>query len=322
MPSVIPPEPRPPLPACLAEHRRDGPSLAFLGTPEVAAFVLGALLDAGQQVQLVITGADRRRGRGGELSPSPVKAVALERGLPVSERVADVTAAGVELGLVVAFGKLVRPEVLAVVPMLNVHFSLLPRWRGAAPVERAILAGDATTGVSLMALEAGLDTGPVYARLETPIAPGETAVELRRRLAELAVPMLLELLARWPDLGEPRAQEGEALYAAKVAPEERRLDWSRPAVELERTVRIGRAWTTFRGRRLLVHRARRVRLGEGAGDSGPPGTLHGGIAATVDSSAGGWALELGELQSEGRSAQGIEEWSRGNRPVAGERLGE
>ena len=153
--------------------------LAFLGTPEVAVGFLRALHDAGHDVALVVTAPDRRRGRGTALTPTPVKLCALGLGLPVSGRVADVLYAKVELGVVVAFGTLIRADVLAQVPMVNLHFSLLPRWRGATPVERAILAGDDRTGVCLMALDEGLDTGPVYARVEAPILPRETGAELR-----------------------------------------------------------------------------------------------------------------------------------------------
>ncbi|MDQ4131986.1 MAG: methionyl-tRNA formyltransferase, partial [Actinomycetota bacterium] len=129
--------------------------LVFLGTPEVAVGPLRALVADGHDVALVVSRPDRKRGRGGALVPSPVKAAALELGLPVTDRVDDVIDVGAELGVLVAYGRLVRPHVLARVPMVNLHFSLLPRWRGAAPVERAILAGDRETGVCLMALDEG-----------------------------------------------------------------------------------------------------------------------------------------------------------------------
>ena len=134
--------------------------------------------------------------------------------------------------------------------MVNLHFSLLPRWRGAAPVERAILAGDPVTGVSLMALEAGLDTGPVYARQEVVVAEGETAEQLRGRLVEVGGALLVELLSG--PLPAPVPQEGEPTYAEKLTPADLELHWDRPADELLRVVRLGRAWTTFRGRRLGV----------------------------------------------------------------------
>ena len=138
--------------------------LAFLGTPSAAVPSLEALVYAGHEVALVVTRPDRKRGRGSELSPSPVKQAALGLGLPVSHSLKDLEGLGVERGIVVAYGALIPAAVLAVTPMLNVHFSLLPRWRGAAPVQRAILAGDEQTGVCVMTLEEALDTGPVRAR--------------------------------------------------------------------------------------------------------------------------------------------------------------
>ena len=197
--------------------------LAFLGTPEVAAGTLRALVAAGHDVRLVVTRPDARRGRGADVSPSPVKQVAEQLGLLVTHKPADVVPSGAELGVVVAYGRLVKPDVLAAVPMVNVHFSLLPRWRGAAPVERAILAGDRETGVCLMELEEGLDTGPVYARAATPIGPDETADELRRRLGEIGTELLLKNLA--VGLAAPQPQIGEPTYAAKISTDEMRLDF-------------------------------------------------------------------------------------------------
>jgi methionyl-tRNA formyltransferase len=261
-------------------------------------------------VALVVSGADRRRGRGGTTSPTAVKAVALAHGLPVTTRVADVVEAGVDLGVVVAFGRLIRPEVLARVPMVNVHFSLLPRWRGAAPVERAILAGDAETGVCLMELEEGLDTGPVYACEAMAIGEDEDAVSLRGRLGMLGTALLLDALAGgFPD---PQPQQGEPSYADKITSEELRLDFSLPAVVLARKVRVGPAHTTFRGRRLIIWRAQPE-----AGPEPPlaPGALGGDLVGT-----GEGALRLIEVQAEGKRSTTFTEWARGARPD-GERLG-
>lgn len=227
--------------------------LVYLGTPEVAVPVLKALVAAGHDVRLVVTGVDKRRGRGGELSPSPVKAAALRLGIPVSHSVDDVLDAGAELGVVVAFGRIIKPHVLAELPMVNLHFSLLPRWRGAAPVERALLAGDEVTGVCVMKVEEGLDTGGVYARVEVPIAADATLESLRARLVEVGTRLLLDTLA--DGLGEPEPQTGEPTYAAKIDPSELRIDWSRPAAEIDRLVRLGGAWTTFRGSRVKIHEA-------------------------------------------------------------------
>jgi methionyl-tRNA formyltransferase len=282
--------------------------LGFLGSPDAAVPFLRALVDAGHAVVLVVSQPDKRRGRGGATAPSPVKAAAFELGLPVSDRVADVVDAAPELAVVVAFGRLVKPDVLERVPMLNVHFSLLPRWRGAAPVERAILAGDTETGVCLMQLEEGLDTGPVYACEPVEIAPGETAEELRARLVEAGVQLLLDQLER--GLGQPTPQTGEPTYAAKLEHDDLRLDWTRPAEDLHRLVRLGRAWTTFRGKRLLVLRA-------SVTESGPaPGVVEGLVVGT----GAGRGLRLEEVQPEGKSPQAAAAWSNGARLRPGQRF--
>jgi methionyl-tRNA formyltransferase len=272
--------------------------LAYLGTPAFAVEPLEALVAAGFEIPLVVSRADARRGRGGGLRPSPVKAAALRQGLPVSDRVDDVLDVGADLGVVVAFGRLIKPHVLARLPMLNVHFSLLPRWRGAAPVERAILAGDERTGVDLMVVEEGLDTGGIYDRAEVEIGPDETADELRARLSRAAARMLVDDLSR--GLGTPRPQEGEPTYAHKIGPDERRIDWSRPAMEIHRLVRIGGAWTTFRGRRLKVWRTARL---DGEAPE-PPG--HGVVVPTGDG-----AIRLVEVQAEGRPRVPADAWANG-----------
>lgn len=274
---------------------------------------LRALVGAGHDVALVVSQPDRRRGRGPQLSPSPVKAAAVELGLPVSAKVDDVLTVEAELGVVVAFGRLIKPHVLAHVDMVNVHFSLLPRWRGAAPVERAILAGDAETGVCLMALQEGLDTGDVYACERVTVGSEETADELRQRLAGVGTELLVTALERGREsLPTPRRQTGEATYAAKLDPAELHLDWSRPAVDLHRLIRVGRAWTTVGGQRLEVVRAR---VADGTA-SGPPGRLDGLIVAT-----GEGQLELVEVKPAGRGVVPADSWLRGARLADGEVLG-
>jgi methionyl-tRNA formyltransferase len=268
-------------------------------------------VEAGWDVALVVSQPDRRRGRGSSLRPTPVKAAALELGLPVTDRVDDVLGAGADLGVVVAFGRLVRPHVLAELAMVNLHFSVLPRWRGAAPVERAVLAGDDETGVCLMRLEEGLDTGPLYACERVTIGPDETADELRSRLVGLGTDLLVDRLVA--GLGRPVPQEGEPTYAAKLEPQELRLDWARPAVELHRVVRVGGAWTTFRGRRLKVRWARLA-------PAGSTGLAPGQLEATVVGTGAG-ALELVEVQPEGRAPQPAQAWWNGARIGPGERLG-
>ncbi|MBA2282577.1 MAG: methionyl-tRNA formyltransferase [Acidimicrobiia bacterium] len=260
--------------------------LAFLGTPAMAVAPLRALVDAGHDVALVVSRPDAKRGRGGTLTPSPVKVAALELGLPVTDVVDDVLTLDppAELGVVVAFGRIIKPHVLAALPMVNLHFSLLPRWRGAAPVERALLAGDEVTGVDLMAVEEGLDTGGVYREAQVAIGPDTTADELRSELVAAGTTLLVEALAE--GLGEPVPQVGEPTYAAKIEPAELRIDWDRPAAEVHRLVRLGGAWTTHAGKRLKVWRTR-------LGPDGP--------------------LELLEVQPEGKGRMPFRDWANGAR---------
>lgn len=262
--------------------------LVYLGTPAMAVPPLEALVAAGHEVVLVVTGVDKRRGRGNDLSPSPVKEAAIRLGLPVSHALDDVIAVGADLGVVVAFGRIIKPHVLAALPMVNLHFSLLPRWRGAAPVERALLAGDDVTGVCVMAVEEGLDTGGVFARVEVPIGPTTTADELRRALVTVGTQLLVDTLAS--GLGDAEPQAGVATYAAKIDPAELRIDWARPAAEVDRLVRLGGAWTTFRGARVKIH----------------DGVVHdGAFVPTV-------------VQPEGKPRMAYDAWRNGARPDAGE----
>ncbi len=275
---------------------------------------LRALVAAGFEVALVVSQPDRKRGRGARLVPTPVKAAALALGLAVSDEVDHVVAVGADLGVVVAYGRLIRPPILARLDLVNLHFSLLPRWRGAAPVERAILAGDEETGVCVMGLEEGLDTGPVHACERVPIGPDETADELRARLVARGSELLVRTLSA--GLGAPAPQVGEPTYAAKLDPAELHLDWSRPALELHRLVRVGGAWTTFRGRRLKVRRTRLLPV-----DPSEPGPLAPGVLEGIRVGTGGGGLELVEVQPEGRAAQAGTAWRNGARPLPGERLG-
>jgi methionyl-tRNA formyltransferase len=288
--------------------------LVFLGTPDDAVVPLRALVDAGFDVALVVTQPDRRRSRRGHAEPSPVKRVATELGLPVltparaRDVVDDVSASGAHLGVAVAFGQLLPPAFLDALPhgIVNVHYSLLPRWRGAAPVERAILAGDAETGVCLMRIDEGLDTGGVYASASTPIAPDETAGELHARLTELGTRLLLEHLGHVPAT-EPVPQEGAPTYAEKLTVDEFRIDGSRPAVELARVVRAGNprpgAWMIVGGTRVKVWRA-----GAAAGD-GPPGVVR--RPAELVTTDG--VLRLDEVQPEGKPHMTGDAWMAGLR---------
>jgi methionyl-tRNA formyltransferase len=290
--------------------------LAYFGTPLAAVAPLRALVAAGHDVGPVVTQPDRKRGRGSALVASPVKRAACELGLSVltparsREVVDEVGVSGAEVAVVVAFGQLLPAELLAVPPLgfVNVHFSLLPRWRGAAPVERAILAGDAETGVAIMAVDEGLDTGAIYAETSTPIGADETAGELSARLVALGTELLLATLPRLREI-TPRPQTGTATYATKLQPAEFRLDPHQPADELARLVRAANprpgAWCTLTGRRLKVLRAAAVP---------EPTDLAGSVGSVDDAgvlvtASGGLALT--EVQPEGRSAMTGSSWRRG-----------
>jgi methionyl-tRNA formyltransferase len=267
--------------------------LVFLGTPEPSVVPLRALVETGHHVALVVSQPDRRRGRGGRTSPSPVKQAALDLGLAVTDTVDDALTVGADLGVVVAFGRLIKPHVLAELPMVNIHFSLLPRWRGAAPVERAILAGDERTGVDLMVVEEGLDTGGIYDRAELPIGPDDTAAELRDRLARLGAELLVTNLTQ--GLGEPVPQQGEPTYAHKLEVADLEIDWSTPAGMIHRLVRVGGAWTTHHGQRLKVWRT----------------SLRPGGRDAVEVPAGDGAIWLVEVQPEGRRRMPAAAWANG-----------
>jgi methionyl-tRNA formyltransferase len=197
---------------------------------------------------------------------------------------------------VVAFGQIVKPHVLDVIPMVNLHFSLLPRWRGAAPVERAILAGDEVTGVCVMALEEGLDTGGVYARREVPIGAETTAAELRLELVEVGTRLLVDTLAaplhEWID--DPEPQTGDITYAAKFTSADFEIDWTQPAIDIHRLIRVGGTWTTFRGKRLKINAARFV---------------DGRIVPVV-------------VQPEGKAPMAFDAWHHGARPGPDELFGD
>ena len=293
----------------LAAVPRSPRRLAFFGTPAAAVPVLEGLVENGFEVPLAVTRADTRRGRGTVVSPSPVKEAAEHLDVPVAHEPQAALDVDAELGVIVAYGRLIPRPVLERLPMVNLHFSLLPRWRGAAPVERAILAGDAETGVSLMQVEEDLDTGPVFASERVPIQSEMTAADLRAELVRVGTDLLLGTLAMGFD--EPRPQEGEATYAAKLDPAELHLDWKQPAEVLDRVVRIGGAWTTSRGRRLKV-----------LASEPDEGSLAPGLLDGTDVGTGAGVLRLIGVQPEGRAPMPAHAWLRGLRPVPGERLGD
>ena len=283
--------------------------IVFAGTPEFAAEHLKALLGTQHQVIAVYTQPDRPAGRGHKLMPSPVKQLAVEHGIAVyqpatlraPEAQAELAALQPDLMVVVAYG-LILPQVVLDTPRLgciNSHASLLPRWRGAAPIQRAVQAGDDESGVTVMQMEAGLDTGPMLLKVSTPIAPSDTGGSLHDRLAALgsqAVIQAVDALAAGTLTGEVQ-DDSLANYAHKLNKDEARIDWSRPAVELERLVRAFNPWpichSTLNGEPLKVLAAT---LGEG---SGQPGQI---LAASKDGltvACGEGALRLTRLQLPG-----------------------
>ncbi len=274
--------------------------LVYLGTPALAAEPLRSLVDAGFDVALVITRVDKRRGRGSDLAPSPVKAAAIELGLPVSHNVQDVLTVGADLGVVVAFGQLIKPHILEALPMVNLHFSLLPRWRGAAPMERALLAGDKETGVGLMQLEEGLDTGPLFAEVRTTISSDDTGDSLRDCLTAIGSEMLVRCLRT--GLGTPTPQVGDPTYAAKLSMNDLRIDWSLPASVIDRVIRLGGAWTTADGRRLKVVSAT-IQPGDPISATGQ---LVGAVVQTGDG-----LLRIDRVRPEGKGVMGTKDWLNG-----------
>jgi methionyl-tRNA formyltransferase len=294
--------------------------LVFLGTPDAAVPPLRVLVAAGHDLALVVTRPDKKRGRGGALVPSPVKVAATELGLTVTDTLGEVSTVGAELGVVVAYGRIVPVAVLDQLAMVNLHFSLLPRWRGAAPVERAILEGDAETGVCLMAVEAGLDTGGIYAERSVVIGEEETADQLRARLVAVGCDLLDEHLGDGrAGLPQPRDQVGTPTYAEKIQPGELHLHWKRPAAELDRVIRLGRSWTTFRGRRLGIVQASVEKDGESSAQTDlPAGSLEGAGVVAGD----GRRLRLVTVQPEGRRPMGVSDWRNGVHPQPGEILGD
>jgi len=272
--------------------------VAFLGTPAIAVPALVALVEAGYEVPIVVSGADKRRGRGRSTSPTPVKERALELGLTVDTDVEAVLDHDVDLAVVVAFGQLIRPHVLAEVPMVNIHFSPLPRWRGAAPIERAILAGDTETAVVIMTVAEGLDEGNVHRSVTVPMASTDTTGSLWAELSVIGAELLVETLEAGLDAGAP--QEGDVVYAHKLSSEDRRIDWTISAVQVDRIVRVGGAWTTFRGERFKIHE---VEVIEG---SGAPGLLQADAALTPDG-----AIRLVTVQPAGKPRLAAQDWLNG-----------
>ena len=303
--------------------------IVFAGTPDFAVPSLRAAARH-NEVVAVYTQPDRPAGRGRGLAASPVKREAVARGIPVmqpetlrgSQAQQDLRDLAPDLVVVVAYG-LILPRRVLEIPThgcWNVHASLLPRWRGAAPIQRAIQAGDAETGVCLMRMEAGLDTGPVLLEQATPIGPDETGGQLHDRLAEMGAQVLEDGLGllRAGLLPVPWIQpEDGVTYAHKLDKAEARLDWSRPAIELARTVRAFNPWPVAEamvaGERLRIHGAIAVDTGHAAA----PGTLLAAGREGIDIACGDGALRLRVVQREGGRAITAADWLNARRDLAG-----
>ncbi|HAW48018.1 MAG TPA: methionyl-tRNA formyltransferase [Roseovarius sp.] len=297
----------------------------FMGTPGFSVPVLDALVAAGHEVAAVYCQPPRPAGRGKKARPSPVQARADALGLPVrhpaslkgANEQAEFAALGADVAVVVAYG-LILPQAVLDAPhfgCLNIHASLLPRWRGAAPIQRAIMAGDAETGVCIMRMEAGLDTGPVLLRERLAIGSQETAGGLHDRLSALGARLIVEALGRLDGLEpEPQPEDG-ITYAAKIDKAEARVDWSRPAEEVDRLIR---GLSPFPGAWCMAGDERVKLLGSCLAEGqGAPGEVLDD-AATV--ACGRGAVRLLRLQRAGRAAQDAGEFLRGMALAPGMRL--
>lgn len=281
--------------------------ILFAGTPPFAAAALNALADAGHEIVLVLTQPDRPAGRGMKLSPSAVKQAALLRDLPVyqpptlktPEVQAALRAADADVMVVAAYG-LILPQVVLDLPRfgcLNIHASLLPRWRGAAPIQRAILAGDAETGITIMQMDAGLDTGAMLSRIVVPIGDADTAASLHDTLAAAGAMAIVAALAHYAELVPEAQDDTQATYAAKLSKEEAQLDWHQPAETLARAVRAYNpapgAWTLLNGAPLKIWSA------QTCAETGAPGEVLRADADHLIVACGSGALDVRALQPAG-----------------------
>jgi methionyl-tRNA formyltransferase len=309
------------------------PRLVFMGTPELARTALRALADSGAyDIALVVAQPDKPVGRGLDVQPPPVKVEALSRGLPVAQPlrarepgfIASLRALAPDVIVVAAYGQILPAELLEIPRRgcLNIHTSLLPRWRGAAPIQWAILEGDSETGVSIMLMDVGLDTGPVIATTRTKVEDRDTGQTLHDRLARLGSELLLTVLPRWLEgelSAQPQPAEG-VTYARKLSKADGRIDWTRPAESIARQVRALNPWpvafTTSPSGILKVWQASTV---EG---SGSPGEVLAVSGDRLIVAAGRGAVACEVLQREGRKKLPAREFLAGANLAAGDRLGD
>ena len=293
--------------------------LIFAGTPEFAAQALAAIIEAGHEVALVLTQPDRPAGRGMTLQPSPVKKLAQGHGIEVfqpltlkdAEAQAKVAGVAAEVMVVAAYG-LILPQLVLDMPKfgcINIHGSLLPRWRGAAPIQRALLAGDVETGVCIMQMEAGLDTGPVLLRGAFPIEASDTTASLHDRLAALGAQLVVEALGCLPLVAEVQPLEG-VTYAHKVEKAEALIDWQRSATELDRHIR---AFNPFPGAQALF-KGQTIKLWQAMpmAGSGKIGQVLAVDRKQIVIACGEGALAIQELQKAGGKRLPVQQFLAGN----------
>jgi methionyl-tRNA formyltransferase len=315
----------------------------YLGTPQFAAPTLAALLSSRHTVVGVVTQPDRARGRGQHVTFAPVKALAVEHGVPVvqperlkaPEVLESLAAFRADIGVVAAYGKLLPQALLDLPPrgMVNVHASLLPRWRGAAPIHRAVEAGDTMTGVTIMRVVLALDAGPMLSRVEMPIAGDVRSDELEAQLAAAGATLLIDTLKGIEDGTAMETPQDEALvtYAARLDRRDSQIDWTRSARDIHNQIRAMHPWpltsVMWRGKRLIL-RASAVKIA-GLGDGGSLGdqaALRSIPGTVVDANesltvlTGDGLLSITEVQLEGRKAQSAREFINGARPAVGDRL--
>jgi methionyl-tRNA formyltransferase len=306
--------------------------IVFLGTPEFALPTLTALIESRHQVVGVVTQPDRPRGRGQQLAPPPTKGLATEHGIDVLQPLkmrdeaflSALRALRADLGVVAAYGRILTDEILAIprLGMINVHASLLPRWRGAAPVHRAVIAGDTETGVTIMRVVRELDAGPMLAEARHAIGPEVTSTEVERALAAQGADLLVEVvdaLADGRSVERPQPETG-ITYADRLTREDSPLDWRRDAASLHNQVRGLHPWplaaTTLDGHRLIV-----IRTSVVGGAGGDPGVVLEAAGDRLVVATGDGAVRLLEVKPEGRRAMSARDFMLGHRVTPGTRLG-